>query len=145
MLVLTNERVIHQVTLRNAEGPVTIKFRSFEGDERDKYDTALSLITGTPEYAEKYQQLMRDTAMQLLVGWEGVVSPVVEEVNGEKVNKMEPVPFTPENLRSFVYSPEAEVYWYTALRRYISPLVLEGADAFIPKEVTQNPGFLPKN
>lgn len=131
MFVLTNQRVIHEVPLDNGTGIVTIKFRTFEGDERDRYEKSYSKIAGAKSFPDKYQELVRQVAQTLIVGWDGVVD-----------DEKQPVPFNDENLKAFLAHPESEVYWFTAIRRYLSPRVLQKAEELKADELEADPDFL---
>jgi hypothetical protein len=131
MFVLTTQRVIHEVPFKNETGIVTIRFRSFEGDERERYEKNYSKIAGTKSFPEKNRELMRQVAQTLIVGWEGVV-------DGDK----KPIPFNEENLKAFLAHPEAELYWFSAIRRYLNPLILGPSDELQPDELEADPDFL---
>lgn len=131
MFVLTTERVIHEVPFDNGTGIVTIRFRGFEGDERERYEKNIAKISGIKNFPEKFQELMRQVAQTLIVGWDGIVGP-----------DKQPLPFTPENLKAFLDHPEAEVYWFTAIRRYVTPRVLQPVNELKPTELDEDPDFL---
>jgi len=96
---------------------VALSFRTFEGDERERFEKENAKILNGPKksYLESLVELEKQVAITLLVDWEGVLD---DEGN--------PVPMTDEAKAAFFDDPESVKYWDAPMTQYLWPRRVDG-------------------
>lgn len=127
MFVLTTDRVI--TTHPYTDGTV-LKFRRFEGTERDEFDKQRSKLAGRKNFWPKYVKLIQQVAARLCVEWEGIVD----------ANK-KPLECNDTNKAAFFAHPETEKYWWAPIYGYLNPQKV--SDDATPQELgeAEDPDF----
>lgn len=129
--ILTDERVIQPVTT----GDITLAFRRFEGDERDRFDKAFSRIVGGPKkhFAASLEALFAEVATELCVWWAGPVdqsgkpvgTPYAAEAGVATVDEEgHPIAaYVPTQAQALAFfrHRESQPYWWSYINDYVWP------------------------